>query len=163
MRKTKNVLILIYVFIITSTSLLSMVFVPTAHAQALPLNDFAMSQCGTGSEKVITAINFDCKGAQCYNQYTAKNITPPPNSFCGSPHSAVVDILFAIIRFLSDGIGLILIASLIIAGIQYTTSQGDPGQLKKASERIRGTATALILFIFAYALLNYIIPNGFFG
>lgn len=134
---------------------------PAASASALPLTvpttSLALSQCGAGPGKVITAINFGCTGAHCY---------PPPgdgNPYCSGDHSALVDLLFAVVRFITDGVGLVIIMSLIIAGIQYTTSQGDPSGVKHATERIRSAATALVLFIFAYAILNYVIPSGFFG
>lgn len=127
-----------------------------AQPLSVPTTTVALSQCGSKTGKVITAINFGCNGAHCYP-------TSDGDPYCGSNHSAVVDLLFAVIRFLTDGIGLVIIMSLIIAGIQYTTSQGDPSAIKHATERIHSAATALALFIFAYAILNYIIPNGFFG
>jgi hypothetical protein len=68
--------------------------------------------------------------------------------------------LFAIIRILSIGVGVVVIGSVIFAGIQYVTSAGDPQNTAKAIERIRNTVIALVLYIFAYALLNWLIPAG---
>lgn len=140
--------------------LFGVILAPAASAYAsslsVPTTNMALSQCGSGSEKVVTAINFGCTGAHCYP-------TSDGNGYCSGDHSALVDMLFAVVRFLTDGVGLIIIMSLIIAGIQYTTSQGDPSGIKHATERIRSAVTALILFIFAYAILNYVIPSGFFG
>ena len=142
------------------------IFSSSSTASAMPLSvptrTVALSQCGANKGMVITAIDFGCTGAQCYRAPGG----PPPatnSGYCSGNHSALVDLLFAVIRFLTDGIGLVIIMSLIIAGIQYTTSQGDPSAIKHATERIRSASTALALFIFAYAILNYIIPNGFFG
>lgn len=125
-------------------------------ALSLPVSDFALSQCGSGTVKIVTSIDFGCDGAAC----TQVNNN---SSYCQGNHNAVVDLLFAIIRFITDGVGLIIIASLIVAGIQYTVSRGNPQEVAKATTRIQSTVTALILFIFAYALLNYVVPNGFFG
>lgn len=69
---------------------------------------------------------------------------------------------FGIIRFLSLGVGIVVIASIVVAGIQYTTSRGDPQATVRAVARIRSAVGALIIFIFAYAILNYVIPYGFF-
>ena len=113
------------------------------------------SQCGSRADAIYTTIDFGCYGATC--------LTSKPLPYCNHSHSAIIDVLFAIIRFITDGVGLVIIASLIFAGIQYTVSRGDPRALKKATMRIHSSATALILFILAYAILNYIIPNGFFG
>lgn len=107
----------------------------------------AESQCGKGDGAVETSINFGCKGDNC----TADN--------CG----AGIDAAFAIIRFLSAGVGLAVVASLVYAGIQYIGSRGDPTAVQLAQERIRNTLIALIIFIFSYAILNYIIPTGFFS
>lgn len=130
---------------------------------SVPIRTVALSQCGAQSGAVKTSINFGCAGANCPPMNANGTYPHSPDAYCNAYHNALVDLLFAVIRFLTDGIGLIIIASLIIAGIQYTTSQGDPSAIKQATTRIRSSATALALFIFAYAILNYIVPNGFFG
>ncbi len=94
---------------------------------------------GQGNKAVHTSINIGCKGV-------------------GNP---IIDALFAIIRFLSAGVGLAVIASIIVAGIMYTGSRGDPGATAKAITRIRSSLIALVIFIFAYAFLNYIVPGQF--
>ena len=99
------------------------------------------NQCGSGTDSVVTAINIGCKGV-------------------GNP---ITDMTFAIIRFLSAGVGLVIIGSIIVAGIQYSASNGDPQAAAKAKSRISSTLTALVIFIFSYALLNYLIPGGFFN
>jgi hypothetical protein len=94
--------------------------------------------CGS-QPKVAVSIDFGCEGK-------------------GNP---VVDIVFAIIRFLSAGVGIAVVASLVWAGVQYTASRGDPAATAKAVERMRNTVIALIAFIFLAALLDYVIPTGF--
>lgn len=84
------------------------------------------------------------------------------NIGCTGHGNAIADMTFAIIRFLSNGVGVVVIASMIWAGIQYTSSRGDPQATAKAVERIRSSVIALLIFLFAYAMLNYIIPDGFF-
>lgn len=89
-------------------------------------------------DKVTTSIAIGCKGK-------------------GTP---ILDLVFAIIRLLSMGVGLVVIGSIIMAGIQYTTSRGDPQATAKALNRVYSTFGALLLFIFAYAILNWLIPAG---
>lgn len=100
----------------------------------------AAHYCGTGKDRVETMLDFGCKGQS----------------------TAIIDILFALIRFLSAGVGIVLIGSTVYAGIQYITSRGDPQATAKAIGRVRNNVVALGLFIFAYAILNYLIPAGFF-
>ncbi len=147
---TKTVIIGLTVLILPLISFTSV------GALSLPVSNFATSQCGSGSEAITTSINFGCQGAACVNKNNK-------SSYCSGNHNALIDLLFAIIRFITDGIGLVMIVSLIIAGIQYTSSRGDPQELNKATKRIKSTITALVLFLFAYAILNYVIPNGFLG
>ncbi len=111
-------------------------------------------QCGSGSEAEATTIDFGCKGDAC--------VASSAPSWCSQPNSPILDLLFSVIRFLSDGVGLVVIASIVFAGIQYTTAGGDPQNVAKAVKRIRSSITALILFIFIYAILNYLLPAGFF-
>lgn len=118
---------------------------------------FGCGSAGGGQGPAIyTSIDFGCNGDACVNTNSA-------SSYCASSHSPIIDIIFAIIRFLSFGVGLIIVMSLVIAGIQYITSSGNPEATAKAISRIRATVIALILFIFAFAILNYLIPAGFFS
>ncbi len=134
-------------------------------ALAIPPPTFAVSGCGSdgsGHWVITTSIDFSCSGAQCASPQ-AKLTSPPTSGYCSTYHNAMVDLLFAIIKFISDGVGLIVIMSIIIAGIQYTFSRGEPQAVQAASKRIQSSVTALIIFIFAYALLDFIIPRGLFG
>jgi hypothetical protein len=110
--------------------------------------------CGSGAQKVETSIDFGCYGTSC-----TKAGAP---AYCNADRSGLIDLLFAIIRFLSAGVGIVVIGSVVFAGIQYTTSRGDPQQSAAAIKRIRNTVIALGIYIFAYAILNYLIPAGFF-
>jgi len=96
--------------------------------------------CGEGDDAVNVSINIGCSGK-------------------GNP---ITDMVFAIIRILSDGVGLVVIGSIIVGGIQYTASRGDPQSTAMAVNRIRSSVFALIIYIFGYAILNFIIPQGFF-
>lgn len=107
-------------------------------------------QCGSGANAVYTTIDIGCKGNNC-------KTTQPGGC------SALTDAVFAIIRFLSIGVGLVVVASMIWAGIQYATSRDDPAAVGKAKERILNNIIALLVYIFSYAILNYLIPKGFFG
>lgn len=78
---------------------------------------------------------------------------------CKHKGNAVLDLTFAIIRFLTLGVGVVVIGSMVFAGIQYTASKGDPNATGQALKRIASSAGALILFMFIYAILNWVVPN----
>ena len=93
--------------------------------------------CGGNDDKVTTSIDFGCRGL-------------------GNP---IMDMIFAVIRFLSIGVGLVIVASIIVAGIQFTSARDDPQATSKALARVRSAFTALLIFIFTYAILNFVIPG----
>lgn len=69
-------------------------------------------------------------------------------------------ILIPLINFMSAAVGVILVVSLIIAGIQYMTSSGDPSGIKAARDRIVAVVWSFLIYIFAFAILQYLIPGG---
>jgi flagellar basal body-associated protein FliL len=80
------------------------------------------------------------------------------NIGCVGRGNPVTDLMFAIIRFLTNGVGIVIVGSLIYGGIMYSTSGDSPETNAKAKKRIRSNIVALMIFIFAYAILNYVIP-----
>jgi hypothetical protein len=105
--------------------------------------------CGSGKNAVKVSVNIGCQGQSCQ--------TANPDG-C----NAMLDLVFAIIRLLSMGVGVVIVASTVWAGIQYTMSRGDPSGTTKAIGRLQNNVIALLIFIFGYAILNYLIPAGFF-
>jgi len=107
------------------------------------------SICGNGGEggknEVKVAFDFGCRGLD----YPG-DINP------------IVDILFALFRFLSVGVGLVVIGSIIVAGIQYSTSRGNPQSTQAAIKRIVNSVAALFMYIFIFAIANFLIPGGMF-
>jgi hypothetical protein len=81
---------------------------------------------------------------------------------CSGEGNGIVDMTFAIIRFLSVGVGVVAVGSIIVGGIQYTTSNGSPEATAKAIGRISNTAIALLIYFLIFAILNWLIPGGVF-
>lgn len=70
---------------------------------------------------------------------------------------------YPFINFLAALVGLVVVISIIIGGIQYGSSAGDPQAAAAARKRIQNAIIALVTFIFLYALLNFLIPGGIFN
>lgn len=66
------------------------------------------------------------------------------------------------VRLMSVIVGLVVAASLVMGGIQYSTSSGDPQKASAARGRISNALLALFAFAILYAFLNFIIPGGIF-
>lgn len=118
-------------------------------------------QCGAGSSAVQTSIDLGCKGDVCNPNNSSYD---PSDKYCTDTSDtlgsdSITDMTFAIIKLLSDGVGLVVIASLTVAGIQFTSSRGDPQSTATAIKRIQSNVLALFIFFFAYAVLNYLVPG----
>ena len=104
-------------------------------------------QCGKGPSTYVPIIDLGCQG----EDYRGDELNP------------IMDLIFAFLRFITIGVGLVAIGSLIAAGIQFTASQGDPSGTAKAIGRIGNTLGALFLYLIAWALLNWLVPGGIFN
>jgi hypothetical protein len=97
----------------------------------------------------------------CGDKASGTQYTPSIDLGCQGKGNSILDLMFAAIRFLSIGVGLVIVASLVYAGIQYIGSRGDPNANALAVKRINSNVTALLIYIFAFAILNYVIPGQF--
>jgi hypothetical protein len=75
----------------------------------------------------------------------------------------IIHYLKGIIRFLSAGVGLVVTAMIIVSGIQYMGSRGNPQMVEAAKKRLSNAIIALFLYIFMTAILNFLIPGGLIG
>ncbi len=78
----------------------------------------------------------------------------------GADGGAIIVYLKAILKLLSGAVGGVIVLMLVVAGIQYITSAGDPTAVKSAKNRIMNAIMALVLFLMMFAILNFIIPGG---
>ncbi len=56
-------------------------------------------------------------------------------------------------------IGIIAVIMIIIGGISYATSQGDPGKVKKGKDTIMYGIIGLVIVLLAFAITNFILSN----
>lgn len=59
--------------------------------------------------------------------------------------------------------GTVAAISIILGGINFTTSEGDPQKAARAKSRITNTIIATVAFLFLYAFLQFLIPGGIFN
>ena len=72
----------------------------------------------------------------------------------------VMDVLIIGLNILSGAVGLLAVIMLVVAGIQYSASNGDPNAVGAAKKRITNTLLGLAAFVFLYAFLQWLIPGG---
>lgn len=67
------------------------------------------------------------------------------------------------IALLTASFGIIAAMSIIIGGIQYSSSGGDPQKVAKAKQRITNTVIAIVAYFFLAAFLQFLVPGGIFN
>ncbi len=72
----------------------------------------------------------------------------------------IVKYLVGGIQFLSALAGMAIVGSMMMAGYQYMTARDNSGQVEAAKKRILWALIALGLFIFMFAILNWLVPGG---
>ena len=84
------------------------------------------------------------------------------NTHLTTGNCGIIFYLWVIINVLSALAGIVLVVSLIAAGIQWSTAGDNPQQLSAAKTRIFNVIIALFLFVFTYAFLQWVVPGGIF-
>ena len=69
--------------------------------------------------------------------------------------------LNTIINVVIGIIGFVAVMVIILGGVQYTTSAGDSGKVKKAKDTIMYGIIGLIVALMAYSIVNFILSNIF--
>lgn len=94
--------------------------------------------------------------------------SPSPSPSPGSPTGCnpsgcdlIANYVNPAINLLSALFGLIAVASIIMGGIQYAASEGDPQKAANAKNRIYSTIIAIFAYLFLYAFLQFLVPGGF--
>jgi ABC-type Fe3+ transport system permease subunit len=107
------------------------------------------------------------------------SFTPAPtyaaNSICGQPNvseeikkangcggSSTTDlsnVIVGIINGIVAILGIVAAIFVIVGGVNYMTSQGDPGKLQKAKNTILYSVIGLIIAALAFAIVNFVVAN----
>lgn len=98
-----------------------------------------------------------CTHGACQDPAADPNISCTKNA-C----NLITKYLNPTIDLLSVSFGLLAIISIILGGVQYAASEGDPQKVSKAKSRIVNTIFAIVAYFFMYAALQFLIPGGLF-
>ncbi len=93
----------------------------------------------------------------------AAHVDPAVYSSCGASKCDFIGkYINPAINLFSLVFGLVAVISLILGGIQYSASQGDPQKAASAKGRLQNTIIAIFAYLFLYAFLQFLIPGGAF-
>ena len=56
-------------------------------------------------------------------------------------------------------IGIVAVVMIVLGGVNYTTSQGDPSKVKKAKDTILYGVIGLVVALMAFAIVNFVLNS----
>lgn len=138
--------------IILPTAIIAAILAVTLAAIA-PHRAFAIAaaNCTTADGKPGTYVQIAVNGVHCF----------PANSNTIQTNSIYLYIV-GILKVASGLAGLATLGGVIWGGLMYITARANAGQAEKARLVILNSILGLILFIFMYAILQYLVPGGIF-
>lgn len=71
------------------------------------------------------------------------------------------DTIKNVIDWILAVLGIVAVIMVIIGGVNYLTSQGDPTKTKKGRDTILYGIIGLIIALLAYAIVNFVLDNVF--
>ena len=121
-----------------------------------------------GSASVIaTALNAGVANAAKY--YCPGTQTAVPDlSQCTTGDNAInsesnsqdlISVVNTIINVIIGVIGFVAVIVIILGGVSYTTSAGDPGKVKKAKDTIMYGIVGLVIALLAFAIVNFVLSS----
>ena len=108
----------------------------------LVVNSFATSQ-------VNEALDDLGDSGRTYTNAEGKEVVAQGQARIGLVVQDVIDILFW-------AIGIIAVIMIIVGGIMYATSMGDPGKAKKAKDAIMYGIVGLVIALLAFAIVRFV-------
>lgn len=66
------------------------------------------------------------------------------------------------VNILSAAVAVVVVGVIVFAGIEYSSSGGDPGKTAVAKKRIVNAIIALVAYMFLFVAFQWLIPGGLF-
>lgn len=77
----------------------------------------------------------------------------------GDGSNTLVNSVTGILNAVIGVLGLVCVVVMIIGGVNYMTSSGDAGKVKKAKDTILYGLIGLVVCVLAFAIVNFVISN----
>lgn len=108
----------------------------------------------------VTAMSL-ASGTVHAQNYSAK-CSPPAGEQLNVGNCGIVAYVQLAINILTAVIGVIIVIMIAVGGVQYSLARDNPQQTAAAKAKIYNAILALIIYLFSFAILQYLIPGGAF-
>lgn len=146
--KIKNIFLVVAMAILGIVGSLSVAAVPVFADTLLAANDDSSSTANTGSDVI--------QADACKNLKEG-TIAYESNGCGGSSKDELPTVIQNILNSVILLSGLVAVVFVVIGGVQYMTSTGDPGKTKKAKDTILYACLGLIICALAFIIVNWTI------
>jgi len=92
-------------------------------------------------------------------QSTAQNGFNKVQEQVGAGGNDLLSMVGTILNIVYGVIGIIAVVMVILGGISYATSQGDPGKVKKGKDTILYGIIGLVIVLLAFPITSFILSN----
>lgn len=103
----------------------------------------------------IGAVALPAADAHAVNVFQACNGNQ--TAVCKGQSDSASGLITTVINTLLYVLGIIAVIMIVIGGIRYTTSSGDPSGVKSAKDTIIYSVVGLIVAILAYSIVNFVV------
>lgn len=101
-------------------------------------------------------------GSGALDDPTPQDVSDCDGGSCINDNYIVIMAKWAI-NILGALVGVVVVAVIVFAGIEYSSSGGDPNRTAAAKGRIINAIIALAAYMFLYIILQWLIPGGLFA
>ena len=92
----------------------------------------------------------------------SERATAPTLAGCNvKEDSSLMPTVKTIIDVIIGVLGIVAVIAIVLGGVQYTLSTGDPGRIKRAKDTILYGIIGLVVAILAYAIVNFVLSSFF--
>lgn len=84
----------------------------------------------------------------------ASSLASNPDGCNASDLNTIIKTVINAIVFI---VGMVAVVMIILGGVNYATSQGDPGKVKKGKDTILYGIIGLVIAILAFAIVNFVL------
>ncbi len=116
----------------------------------------AYERCAITTRETLEAGNYDYSGPTQSDPSEFKSDCEELDyDNCG-----IVRYLVEFINILTAIVGIVIVAMIIVGGVQYSAAGDNPQAVQAAKGKITNALLALVVFIFTSAFLQWIVPGG---
>lgn len=159
---------------------ISMLLVVISMVSAKPAYGAITESCPDGYQVTLSdpsKYNEACKNHQSGQSNADDTESGQPNDVSGGGNFAadcdsktglnqgncgIIAYLVTFINILSGIVGIVIVIMIAVGGIQYSAARDNPQATAAAKGRIVNAITALVIYLFSFAILQWLVPGGLF-